>query len=163
MVKTEKIFDEQYESLQKFIDEQEDKEASLIAVLHQAQKIFGYLPDDVQLFISRRLGIPAAKVYGVVSFYSYFNTVPQGEYTVSVCMGTACFVRGSDKILDEFKKQLNLEPGELAEDGRFSLKDVRCVGACGLAPLITVNDRVYGRVKTEDVADIIAEYKDKGD
>lgn len=162
-MQTDKVFDKQYELLEEFINEQPEKRGALIAVLHHAQELFGYLPDDVQLFIARRLEMPAAKVYGVVSFYSYFNTVPQGDYTISICMGTACFVRGSEKILDEFKKQLNLKQGQISEDGKFSFKSIRCVGACGLAPVVMVNDHVYGRVKKEDVAGILAECKGEGD
>lgn len=113
---------EHFEALQDYISGVEDKKGSLIRVLHKAQELFGYLPNEVQLFVARQLEIPAAKVFGVVSFYSYFSTEPVGKHKISVCMGTACFVRGAEKILDEFKKELFIETGETTKDGMFTLK-----------------------------------------
>lgn len=136
-------------------------EESLIHVLHFAQGQFGYLPEAIQLHIARTLNIPAAKVFGVVSFYSYFNTKPVGKYTISVCMGTACFVRGAEKVLNEFKKQLEVETGETTTDKMFTLKDVRCVGACGLAPVVMIGEDVFGSVTTSEVSEIITEYRNK--
>ncbi len=153
---------ELYDELGAFIDSLETTKGALIEILHKAQEIFGYLSRDVQLYIARKLGIPGAEVYGVVSFYSYFTTKPSGKHTISVCMGTACFVRGADKILGKFKERLGIESNETTEDGMFTIKDVRCIGACGLAPVVTVDGRVYGRVKEEDVDNIINEYRGKG-
>lgn len=150
-----KLFDE----LDLFIDTLPTKEGSLIQVLHHAQGIFGYLPKEVQLHISKKLDVSPAKVYGVVSFYSYFTSEPKGEYKISVCLGTVCFVKGSDKILAEFEKQLGIKSGETTSDLKFSLEGLRCVGACGLAPVVVVNGKVYGQVKLDQVEEIINEYK----
>jgi len=131
----------------------------LINVLHKAQSIFGYLPAEVQEIIAKELNVPVAKVYGVVTFYSFFNMTPKGEHPISVCMGTACYVRGAEKVLDEFRRLLDIKVGETSEDGKFSLSSLRCVGACGLAPVVLVGERVYGRVAPADVENIINEYK----
>ncbi len=147
------------QELGKFIDSLETTDGALIEILHKAQGIFGYLPRDVQLYVARKLGIPGAEVYGVVSFYSYFTTKPRGKHTINVCMGTACFVRGSDKIIEAFKEKLGIQSNEITKDGLFSLIDIRCIGACGLAPVVMVDDKVYGRVKIEDVDSIINEFK----
>jgi NADH-quinone oxidoreductase subunit E/NADP-reducing hydrogenase subunit HndA len=152
---------EKYDELGAFISSLETTRGALIEILHKAQEIFGYLPRDVQLYISRKLGIPGAEVYGVVSFYSYFTTKPSGKHTISICMGTACFVRGADKIIGKFKEQLGIGSNETTQDGLFTMKDVRCIGACGLAPVVTVDGKVYGRVKVEDVDNIIKEYRGK--
>lgn len=133
----------------------------LINVLHQTQGLLGYLPKEVQQLIATELNITAAEVYGVVSFYSFFTMTPKGKYPVSICMGTACYVRGAEKVLDEFKAKLGIEVGQTTEDGIFSLDSLRCVGACGLAPVAMVGDKVYGRLTTEDVPNIIKEYYDK--
>lgn len=150
---------EHYAALDSFINELPDKKGSLIRVLHKAQELFGYLPREVQLYIARKLDIPGAKVFGVVSFYSYFTTEPVGKYKVSVCMGTACFVRNADKILDVFKEELSIGTGETTDDGLFTLKDVRCVGACGLAPLVLINDQIYGHVTVEDARELVKKYR----
>ncbi len=136
-----------------------NKAGELINVLHKAQSIFGYLPAEVQEIIARELNVPVAKVYGVVTFYSFFNMTPKGEHPISICMGTACYVRGAEKVLDEFKRLLDIKVGETTEDGKFSLSSLRCVGACGLAPVVLVGERVYGRVAPADVENIINEYK----
>jgi NADH-quinone oxidoreductase subunit E len=154
--------EEYYKELEKFIVEMGDTQGALIEVLHKAQSIFGWLPRDVQLFIARKLGIPAAEVFGVVSFYSYFNTEPKGKHTISVCMGTACFVRGAGEILDGFKEKLRIKTNQITEDGNFSLKDVRCIGACGLSPIVMVDNQVYPRVEKEHLDDIIKTYSSKG-
>lgn len=142
------------------IDSSESLEGSLIKVLHKAQALYGYLSSDTQLFIARKLGISTAKVNGVVTFYSYFTTKPQGKHIINVCMGTACFVRGSNKIIEALKEKLEIESNETTKDGLFTLKDVRCIGACGLAPIVLIDDKVYGNVKVEDLDVIIDEYKD---
>jgi NADH-quinone oxidoreductase subunit E len=150
---------QKFKELEEFINSIENKEGALIQVLHKAQGIFGYLPKEVQLFVSDKLNLSPAKVYGVVSFYSYFTTEPKGKYKINVCLGTVCFVKGSDKILAEFEKQLGIKSGQTTEDLGFSLDGLRCVGACGLAPVVVVNDKVYGHVKPEGVAKILEEYK----
>jgi NADH:ubiquinone oxidoreductase 24 kD subunit len=150
---------EKFDELERFIEGMETTKGGLIEILHKAQNIFGYLPRDVQLFVARKLGIPGAEVFGVVSFYSYFTTKPRGKHTISVCLGTACFVRGSDKIIERLKEKLGIESNEITEDGLFTLKDVRCIGACGLAPVMMIDDKVYGRVKEEELEDILNSYR----
>lgn len=152
---------EKFDELGAFIDQMETTEGALIEILHKAQNIFGYLPRDVQLYVARKLGIPGAEVFGVVSFYSYFTTKPRGKHTISVCMGTACFVRGADKIIERLKEKLSIESNEITKDGLFTLKDVRCIGACGLAPVVMVDDKVFGRVKEEEIDDILKHYRDE--
>ena len=153
-----KLAQDCYNKLEKFINDLSEKEGALISVLHKAQDIFGYLPAEVQKFVAEKLNVPIAKVYGVVTFYSFFTMVPKGEYPVSVCLGTACYVRGADKVLDEFKRQIGIEVGETSADGKFSIDALRCVGACGLAPVVLVGEKVYGRVTPEQVKDILKEY-----
>lgn len=152
-----KVDTEKLHQLSVYIDNLEEKEGALINILHEAQELFGYLPQDVQLFIARKLGIPAAKVFGVTTFYSYFTMEPMGKHVINVCMGTACFVKGTEKILDELKKKLNIKNGATSEDGMYTIDTVRCVGACGLAPVVIVDGKVHGRVKAEDVDTIIAD------
>lgn len=130
----------------------------LINVLHKAQGIFGYLPAEVQEVIANELNVSVAHVYGVVTFYSFFTMTPKGIHPISICLGTACYVRGAEKVLEEFKKELNINVGETTADGKFSLSCLRCVGACGLAPVVQVGEKVYGRVAPDGVKDIIAEY-----
>ena len=149
---------EKFDELEHFIDQLETTKGALIEILHKAQSIFGYLPRDVQLYVARKLGIPGAEVSGVVSFYSYFTTKPRGKHTISVCMGTACFVRGADKVIERLKEKLNIESNEITEDGLFTLRDVRCIGACGLAPVVMVDDKVFGRVKEEELDGILEQY-----
>ena len=132
-------------------------DGKLIAILHRAQEIVGYLPNEVQAHVAHRLSIPPAKVNGVVTFYSYFSTVPKGKFAVNVCMGTACFVVGADKVLEEFKVALGVDAGQSTPDGMFSLNALRCVGACGLAPVVVVNDKMYGKVTQQTVYEIIEE------
>lgn len=135
-----------------------NNKGELINVLHQAQGIFGYLPAEVQEIIAQELTIPVAQVYGVVSFYSFFTMLPKGQHPISVCLGTACYVRGAEKIIEEFKRVLNISVGETTPDGKFSLSCLRCVGACGLAPVALIGDKVYGRLSPDRVKEIIAEY-----
>jgi NADH-quinone oxidoreductase subunit E/NADP-reducing hydrogenase subunit HndA len=130
----------------------------LINVLHKAQGIFGYLPAEVQEIVAKELNVSLAHVYGVVSFYSFFTMLPKGEHPVSICLGTACYVRGAEKIIEEFKRILNINVGETTPDGKFSLACLRCVGACGLAPVVLVGEKVYGRLAPDSVKDIISEY-----
>lgn len=136
-----------------------NKESELINVLHKVQGKLGYLPAEVQEVIAHGLNTSVARVYGVVTFYSFFTMIPKGEFPISICMGTACYVRGAEQVLGEFKRQLKVEVGESTSDGKFSLNCLRCVGACGLAPVVTVGEKVYGRVAPTQVKDIIAEYR----
>lgn len=133
-------------------------EGELINVLHGVQEKLGYLPPEVQEHIAIELNMSLAKVYGVVTFYSYFTMIPRGEFPISICMGTACYVRGAEQVLSEFKRQLKIEVGQPSADGKFSLSCLRCVGACGLAPVVMVGEKVYGRVSPQQVKQIIAEY-----
>ena len=148
---------EKYAELDQFIDSLPTTKGELIRVLHRAQGIFGYLPKEVQVHVANRLDVPVSKVYGVVSFYSFFTMNPKGKYDVSVCLGTACYVRGADRILEAITKKIGIGVGETTEDAKFSLRTLRCVGACGLAPVVMINDKVYGRVTPEMVDSIIAE------
>ena len=136
------------------------KESELINVLHRVQHKLGYLPAEVQEVVARELNTSVAKVYGVVTFYSFFTMIPKGEFPISICMGTACYVRGAEQVLSEFKRQLKVEVGESTGDGKFSVNCLRCVGACGLAPVVQVGEKVYGRVAPTQVKDIIAEYRE---
>ena len=151
--------DQLFEELAAFIDALPDRTGSLIAVLHKAQEIFGYLPREIQEYVADKLNESLANVYGVVSFYSFFTMVPKGEHAVSVCMGTACYVRGAGKVLDEFQKQLGIKSGETSTDGKFSIDALRCVGACGIAPVVLVGEKVYKKVEVKEVKEIIDEYK----
>lgn len=130
----------------------------IINILHRVQGEFGFLPIEVQELISEQIRMPVAQIYGIVSFYSFFSMQPKGKYPISICLGTACYVRDSEKVLDEFKRQLGIGLGELSADGKFSLDTLRCVGACGLAPVALIGDKVYGRISPNQVKDIIAEY-----
>ncbi|MGM9815241.1 MAG: NAD(P)H-dependent oxidoreductase subunit E [Candidatus Aphodosoma sp.] len=130
----------------------------LIMILHEAQSLLGYLPQEIQEVVAEQLEIPIAQVYGVVTFYSYFTMEPKGRFPISVCMGTACYVRGAEKILEELERQLEIKVGETTSDGLFSLNCLRCVGACGLAPVVTIGDKVYGRLTTDKIRDILADY-----
>ena len=130
----------------------------LINVLHKTQGEFGYLPAEIQEVVAQQLNVSVAKVYGVVTFYSFFSMIPKGQHPISICTGTACYVRGAEKVLEEFKKELDVKVGETTPDGKFSLSCLRCVGACGLAPVVMVGEKVYGRVAPEGVKDILKEY-----
>jgi NADH-quinone oxidoreductase subunit E len=155
----DQCMEDKYKELEGFINTLQDKKGALIEVLHKAQHIFGYLPEEVQFYICEKLDVPASKVFGVVTFYSFFTTEPRGEYVVNVCMGTACFVRGAANVLAEFEKQLGVKNGQTTEDGKFTIGSLRCIGACGLAPVVTINDKVYGHVAKADVAKILSEYQ----
>ena len=129
----------------------------LINILHEAQTMLGYLPEDAQRIVARKLEIPVSRVYGVVTFYTFFTEKPKGKYPISVCLGTACDVRGSEKLLDEFKRLLGINVGETTPDGKFSLDCLRCVGACGLAPVVMIGEKVYGRLQATEIRKIIEE------
>ena len=135
-----------------------NKAGELINVLHKTQEAFGYLPAEVQQVIARELNVSEAKVYGVVSFYAFFTMKPKGKHKISVCTGTACYVRGVEKVIEELKDELNIEVGEVTPDGKFSLDCLRCVGACGLAPVMLIGEKVYGRVEPSQIKDILTQY-----
>lgn len=140
------------------IQEYKGIEGSLIQVLHLTQGIYGYLPDHVQQLVAQEMNVPLTEVYGVVTFYSLFNTRPKGTNTIRVCMGTACYVRGAKDVLKALSQELEVKVGETSEDSKFTLEVCRCIGACGLAPAITINDKVYQKVLPEKVKGILAEY-----
>ena len=149
---------EQEERLLAVIAEHQDQRGALMPVLQKAQDIYGYLPIEVQEIIADQMGISLSEVYGVVTFYGQFTLNPKGQYKISVCLGTACYVKGSGDILQRLKERLGIEAGEITADGKFSLEATRCIGACGLAPVLTVNDDVYGRLVVDDVDKILAKY-----
>lgn len=144
--------------LDAYINSFEDKPTHLIMILHRAQELFGYLPKELQIFVAEKTGVSAAKVYGVVTFYSFFTMKPRGRHTISVCMGTACFVKGGERILDVVKDELGVEIGQMTEDGMFTLEQVHCLGACSLAPVISIDGQVYGHVTRDKVKEIIQSY-----
>lgn len=148
----------QFDELEEYIGEQAREQGCLINVLHRAQEIFGYLPDEVLEFVSMKLAVPRSTVYGVVTFYHFFSRVPKGRHTVSVCLGTACYVRGGNAVYERVMKALGIKPGETTQDGRFSLDLVRCVGACGLAPVVVIDKDTYGRSTPEKVATLLNKY-----
>ena len=145
------------EQIKTICDKHGHKPGELINILHEAQHVQGYLPEETQRIIASKLGIPVSKVYGVVTFYTFFTMTPKGRHPISVCMGTACYVRGSEKLLEEFKRVLGIEVGDTTPDGKFSLDCLRCVGACGLAPVVMIGEKVYGRLQPVDVKKIIEE------
>ena len=136
----------------------DNKAGELINVLHKTQEAFGYLPTEVQQVIARELNVSEAKVYGVVSFYAFFTMKPKGKHKISVCTGTACYVRGVEKVIEELKDELNIAVGEVTPDGKFSLDCLRCVGACGLAPVMLIGEKVFGRVEPTQIKDILTQY-----
>ena len=148
----------QTEKLHEICTQHQNDPGELISILHAAQGAFGYLPPEVQEVIAERLNIPVSRVYGVVTFYSFFTMTPTGKYPISVCLGTACYVRGAEKVLDELQRQLDIKTGETTPDGLFSLNSLRCVGACGLAPVISIAGKVYARVSPEKIKKILSEY-----
>jgi NADP-reducing hydrogenase subunit HndA len=136
-----------------------DEKGALMPILQEAQNIYGYLPIEVQKIIAKEMDIPLEKIYGVVTFYSQFSLNPKGKYKVSVCLGTACYVKGSGDIYNKLMELLKIEGGECTPDGKYSLDACRCIGACGLAPVLTVNDDVYGRLKADEIEGILEKYK----
>ena len=149
-----------YEAVGKVIEKYRDKPGSLIMVLHEAQEIYGYLPMELQRFIADGMGLPVSEVSGVVSFYSYFTTQRQGKHTIRMCQGTACYVRGGKKVVEAIKKELNVDVGGTTEDGLFTFQIVRCIGSCGLAPAMMVDDDVYKQVTPTKLRGILAKYMD---
>ncbi len=150
---------EQEAQLKQVIDAHKGQKGATIPVLHEAQNIYGYLPMEVQKMISEGLDVPLAEIYGIVTFYAQFSLNPKGKYQIGVCLGTACYVKGSGDILEEVKKYLNIEVGDCTPDGKFSLDATRCIGACGLAPVVTVNEDVYGRLNKGEIVEILKKYE----
>ncbi|AZR73536.1 NADH dehydrogenase [Anoxybacter fermentans] len=150
--------DERYLKLDEIIAKYKGKPGALIPVLHQAQEIFGYLPEDVQIYVAKGLDVPVSEVSGVVTFYSFFSTEPKGKYTIGVCMGTACYVKGADKVVEKLKDILDVEEGGTTADGKFTLQITRCLGACGLAPVMTIGDDIYGRLTPDKIPEILKKY-----
>lgn len=150
---------EQDAALDAIIAKYNNDKSNLITVMQEAQDIYGYLPIEVQTKIAEGMDIPLEKVFGVSTFYAQFSLSQKGAHHVAICLGTACYVKGSGKLMEEFEKQLGIKSGEITDDGQFSLDATRCIGACGLAPVLTVGDDVYGRLDEKSVAGIIAKYK----
>lgn len=150
---------EQEKQLLEVINELRNEPGCLMPIMQRAQDIYGYLPYEVQKIISDELNVPMEKIYGVATFYAQFNLNPKGKFNVSVCLGTACYVKGSGAVYEELKKELGIDEGECTPDGMFSLDTCRCVGACGLAPVMLVNDDVYGKITADDVKSIIGKYR----
>ena len=138
-----------------------DEATPLIMILEHIQKDFGYIPLEVQELVSEQTGYPVSDIYGVVTFYSFFSLTPKGKYIIGVCLGTACYVKGAQLVLDKFSELLGVKPGETTEDGLFTIDVLRCIGACALAPAVSINGKVYSQVKVDNVKDIIAEYRKK--
>lgn len=149
---------EQAAALKKCIDEHRGERGALMPVLQGAQAIYGYLPVEVQTAVAEGLGLPLAEVFGVATFYSQFTLTPKGKHQISICLGTACYVKGSDKILEAVENKLNIKCGECTADRKFSIESCRCVGACGLAPVMIVDGEVYGKLEAKDVPAILANY-----
>ncbi len=146
------------EELEKYIEEMKDVQGCLIPVMQKGQELFGYLSLETMQLISERLDVPVSEIYGIATFYALFSLTPKGDNVISVCTGTACYVKGAAAVLDAVKKQLGIEAGETTPDGKFSIQDTRCLGCCGLAPVMTVDGDVYGRLTPADVKDILAKY-----
>lgn len=149
---------EQEKQLRAVIEAHKNEQGALMPILQQAQEIYGYLPIEVQQIIADEMDIPLEKVYGVVTFYAQFSINPKGKYKISVCLGTACYVKGSGDIFNKLQEKLGIASGEITPDGKFSLDACRCIGACGLAPVLTVNEDVYGRLTVDDIDKILAKY-----
>ncbi len=153
------LADEREEKLRKYIESHKNTKGALIPVLHEAQNIYGYLPMNVQKIVAEGLEISLEEVYGVATFYTNFSLTQKGKYQIQVCLGTACYVKGANAILDKLHEKLGVNVGDCTEDGIFSLDVCRCVGACGLAPVISINGKVYGGLKPDDIGGIVDSYK----
>lgn len=145
--------------INEIIDRYKDEPTPLMLILGDIQKEYGYIPLEVQELVSERTGIPVAEIYGVVTFYSYFSLEPKGKYVIGVCLGTACYVKGSQQVIDKFQELLKIKPGQTTEDGLFTLDALRCIGACGIAPAVSINGKVYAKTSVNEVAQIIESYR----
>lgn len=150
---------EKMEKLEHILIEHRDQLGALMPVLHETQELFGYIPEEAQKRISEVLNVPMAEIYGVATFYSRFTLNPRGQHTISVCLGTACYVKNSQGILDELKEELKVEAGETTGDGKFTLEATRCLGCCGLAPVMMIDEEVYGKLVPEDISNILKKYE----
>ena len=151
--------EEDFRKVHQIVEANRGKAGGLIRILQQAQGLFGYLPVPIIERISQEMKVPLSEVYGIISFYSFFSMVPKGKYVIQVCMGTSCYVKGGEKILDTLKKDWKLEPGNITDDGKFSLQMVRCLGCCGLSPVIAINENVHRKVKPSQLRDILNSYR----
>lgn len=151
--------DEKLARAKEVINEHKNTKGALIPVLHEIQGLYGYLPEDVLQIVSTELNISMSEIYGVATFYSIFSLKPKGQYIIRVCMGTACYVKGAQLLLDKLSEELEVKVGETTKDGKYTLEATRCIGACGLAPALMVNDKVYGRLTKDDIKKILEEYK----
>ena len=149
-----------YAQLDEVINAHKDQPGSLISVLHKAQGIFGYLPEEVQAYVAEKMYIPLSEIYRVVTFYALFSMNKKGKYTFNVCLGTACYVKGSGKLMEKLQEELGIGVGETTEDGLFTIEGCRCVGACGLAPVMTINDKVHGHLTVDDIPKLVNEYRE---
>lgn len=149
-------------TIEEICDRYKDENTPLMLILSAIQKEFGYIPLEVQEIVSEKTGIPVSDIYGVVTFYSFFSLQPKGKYVIGVCLGTACYVKGSQQVIDKFSEILKIKPGETTEDGLFTLDAVRCLGACGIAPAASINGKTYPKLKVSDVPGIIEEYRKLG-
>lgn len=146
-------------TINEIIDRYSNETTPLMMILSDIQKEFGYIPLEVQELVSDRTGIPVAEIYGVITFYSFFSLKPKGKYVIGCCLGTACYVKGAQNVIDKFSEILGITPGGTTEDGLFTLDALRCIGACGIAPAVSINGKVYPKVSVDMVPSIIAEYK----
>ncbi len=151
------------EVVEHVVNRWQGKADALIMMLHEIQNKFGYVPRDVSLYLSQKTGIPLAQIYEVITFYHLFKTKPPGKHKISVCMGTACYLKGAPQIVEKLKEILEVEEGESTPDGLFQFETVRCLGCCGLAPVVMIDDKVYGKVRPDKIVDILAEYTKKND
>ena len=146
------------EKLEKIAKKYKNVEGGIISALHEVQDTYGYISSTAQKYLSKELNVPMSEIYGIITFYSRFSLVPKGKYNIQVCMGTACYVKGSEKVLNRFKEKLGIKEGETTSDGKFSIESVRCIGACGLAPAIVINEEVYGKMDEKKVDELIEKY-----
>ncbi len=152
-------FKEKMEKLEHILEEHKNKQGALMPILHETQELFGYLPEEAQKRISEVTLVPTAEIYGVATFYSRFTLKPRGKYTIGVCLGTACYVKDAQSIMDRLKDELKIKPGDSTDDGKFTLEATRCLGCCGLAPVIMINEDVYGKLAADDIPGILKKYE----
>jgi NADH:ubiquinone oxidoreductase subunit E len=156
-----KLRPEAIDMIVKICDRYQDEPSPLMLILSDVQREYGYIPLEVQEVISAKTGVPVSEIYGVVTFYNFFSLVPKGRYVIGCCIGTACYVKGGQNVLDKFSELLKIKPGQTTADGLFSLDAIRCLGACGIAPAISINGKVYPKVTLAEIPSIIKEYQDK--
>ncbi len=153
------VAEKDLEKLRELVIGLKGEQGALMSVLHKTQDMFGYIPYEAQVVISEELDVPISEIYGVITFYAHFTLTPVGEHKICLCMGTACYVKGSGKVLDTIERDLGIKAGETTEDGKFTIEATRCIGACGLAPVMSVNQEVHGRLNNEEVKKILETYK----